>query len=410
MIKIQFIILFILSVLFTEGSIIHVFPTKSKAVLVPAIKNCNAYDTLYIHEGSYEEGNIEINKPLTLIGIGYPILNGKNKTEVVSIKSNHVNIIKCKLINSGYSDLEDMAAIRIYGNNHVRILNNILINNFFGIYLTNASYCLVKGNYIVGPDRTQNNVGNGIHCWKSSHNNLINNTIIKHRDGIYFEFVKHSVIANNISKENQRYGLHFMFSDSDSYYKNTFERNEAGVAVMYSQHVTMLKNKFVLNWGSSAYGLLLKDIRDSEVYLNIFEKNTMGIYMDGCSRTNFIKNTFNNNGYALRMQASCDDNQFRFNNFTTNSFDYATNGFTVLNTLQYNYWDKYKGYDLGKDGVGDLCFRPMNMLTGIIEEYPTSIILMQSFLSDLLNLLEKVIPSLTPENLKDEFPLMKPIS
>jgi nitrous oxidase accessory protein len=201
-----------------------------------------------------------------------------------------------------------------------------------------------------------------------------------------------------------------MFSDSDSYYKNTFERNEAGVAVMYSQHVIMLKNKFDLNWGSSAYGLLLKDIRDSEVYGNVFEKNTMGIYMDGCSRTNFIKNTFNNNGYALRMQASCDDNLFRFNNFTTNSFDYATNGFTVLNTLQFNYWDKYQGYDMGKDGVGDLCFRPMNMLTGIIEEYPTSIILMQSFLSDLLNLLEKVIPSLTPENLKDDYPLMKPIA
>ena len=110
------------------------------------------------------------------------------------------------------------------------------------------------------------------------------------------------------------------------------------------------------------------------------------------------------------MQASCDDNIFRFNNFTTNTFDYATNGFTVLNTLEYNYWDKYNGYDLGKDGVGDLCFRPMNMLTGIIEEYPTSIILLQSFLSDLLNLLEKVIPSLTPENLKDNYPLMKPVA
>jgi nitrous oxidase accessory protein len=408
--KFLLIFLFILHTFFALANSIEVYPKLGQKPIQNALKSCKPYDTILIHAGHYAEGNIELNFPLTLIGIGYPVLDGKNKTEVVSVKSNDVNIIKCKLINSGYSDLEDMAAIRIYGNSKVQILNNILENNFFGIYLTNASYCLVKGNYIVGPDRTQNNVGNGIHCWKSTHNNLLNNTIIKHRDGIYFEFVKHSVIANNISKENQRYGLHFMFSDSDSYYKNTFERNEAGVAVMYSQHVIMLKNKFDLNWGSSAYGLLLKDIRDSEVYGNVFEKNTMGIYMDGCSRTNFIKNTFNNNGYALRMQASCDDNLFRFNNFTTNSFDYATNGFTVLNTLQFNYWDKYQGYDMGKDGVGDLCFRPMNMLTGIIEEYPTSIILMQSFLSDLLNLLEKVIPSLTPENLKDDYPLMKPIA
>lgn len=403
-------LLFIFICSIALGKQINVYPQLNKFPIQQAIQIAKPFDTINIHQGLYQEGNITLNFPITLIGFEQPILDGENKVEVISIKSNDVAVIGLKIINSGYSDLEDLAGIRIYGNSKVLIKNNILLNNFFGIYLTNASYCLIQGNHITGPDRTQNNVGNGIHCWKSTHNILDNNHIKKQRDGIYFEFVKHTIITRNHSELNQRYGLHFMFSDSDSYYKNTFLNNEAGVAVMYSVHVMMVKNKFVHNWGSSAYGLLLKDIRDSKVLGNSFEKNTMGIYMDGCSRTDFIKNKFTGNGYALRMQASCDDNIFRFNNFTTNTFDYATNGFTVLNTLEYNYWDKYTGYDLGKDGVGDLCFRPMNMLTGIIEEYPTSIILLQSFLSDLLNLLEKVIPSLTPENLKDNYPLMKPVA
>ncbi len=178
---------------------------------------------------------------------------------------------------------------------------------------------------------------------------------------------------------------------------------------MYSRNVEMLDNQFMRNWGGSAYGLLLKDIRDSKVFGNTYEKNSTGIYMDGCSRTVFYKNNFINNGFALKMQASCDENDFRFNNFKLNTFDYVTNGFTVLNRLTYNYWDIYKGYDLQRDGVGDQPYRPMNMLSGIIEEYPATVILMKSAMAELLEILEKIVPSLTPENLKDDFPLIKPV-
>lgn len=375
-----------------------------------ALRKCNSGDTMLIESGNYAEGNLDLTFPITVIGKGLPTLSGQNKYEVISVHSDHVFIEGLKLINSGYSDLEDLAAVRIYGNKFVTVRNNILENNFFGVYLTNASWCLVEGNKITGPDREQNNVGNGIHLWKSTHNKLLNNTILKQRDGIYFEFVKHSLIANNHSEQNQRYGLHFMFSDSDTYYHNTFLNNGAGVAVMYSQNVLMLHNRFDHNWGSSAYGLLLKDIRDSKVLGNDFIKNTVAIYLDGCSRSLFSTNNFKNNGYALRMQASCDDNSFRFNQFVTNTFDYATNGFTVLNQIDYNFWDKYQGYDMERDGLGDLPFRPMNLLTGIIEDSPACVILLQSFLSELLNVLEKVIPSLTPENLQDHYPLMRPVA
>jgi nitrous oxidase accessory protein len=172
----------------------------------------------------------------------------------------------------------------------------------------------------------------------------------------------------------------------------------------------MLKNKFIHNWGASAYGLLLKDIRDSYILGNDFKTNTVGIHAEGCSRSLIFGNDFENNGYALRLQADCDDNKIRFNNFILNSFDLITNGFTVLNELKYNYWDKYQGYDLKRDGIGDQAYRPMNLFGSIIEKNPVSILFLKSLLADLLDKLEKIIPGITPENLQDVTPLIHRIN
>ena len=159
---------------------------------------------------------------------------------------------------------------------------------------------------------------------------------------------------------------------------------------------------------SSAYGLLLKDIRDSEVRQNHFTENTVGIHLEGVSRTHFEKNTFTGNGYAVRLQASSDDNVFTENNFSSNTFDLVTNGTLVLNKINRNYWDKYQGYDLNKDGVGDVPFHPVNMYAMIVERIPAAVLLWRSFFVMLIDRAEKAIPVMTPENLKDDFPTMKP--
>ena len=199
-----------------------------------------------------------------------------------------------------------------------------------------------------------------------------------------------------------------MFSHNNEYRKNAFIKNGAGVAVMYTAGVKMIENTFEQNWGSSAYGLLLKDIRDSEVRNNRFLKNSVGIFMEGSSRITFTENTFDQNGYAIRLQASCDDNTFSKNNFSGNTFDIATNGSLVLNTLKENYWDKYEGYDLNKDQIGDIPFHPVSMYSMVVEQMPAAVLLWRSFLVMLMDKAEKAIPAITPENLKDNSPLMKP--
>jgi nitrous oxidase accessory protein len=199
-----------------------------------------------------------------------------------------------------------------------------------------------------------------------------------------------------------------MFSHDNSYRRNTFRANGAGVAVMYTKNVLMENNRFEENWGASSYGILLKDISDSKVVGNTFMKNTVGIYMEGSSRIEFTGNTFQENGWALKLMASCDQNTFKGNNFTQNTFDMSSNGSVVLNTITENYWDKYEGYDLDKNYVGDVPYRPINLYSVIVEKIPAAVILWRSFMVTLLDRMEKILPTLTPDQMIDQSPKMRP--
>jgi nitrous oxidase accessory protein len=176
---------------------------------------------------------------------------------------------------------------------------------------------------------------------------------------------------------------------------------------MYTKGVKMIGNHFEQNTGAASYALLLKDIGDSRIEKCFFVRNTIGIYMEGSSRTVIQENEFRENGWALKIQASCDGNLLTKNNFVGNTFDVSTNGSISLNTITANYWDKYDGYDLDKDGVGDVPFHPVSLYGMIVEKMPTAVMLWRSFLVLLLDKAEKVVPAVTPENLKDDFPAMK---
>ncbi len=253
-----YIILFFSS--FLQAKVIEVGMNKPIKSIKKAIAIAKVDDTVVVYKGVYREGNIIINKKIVFLGKEYPTLDGQKKYEVLSVKADGVIVKGFKVINSGYGTLEDPCGIKVYNRKNVVIQNNILDNNFFGIYIQNGLNCIVKNNKITAYGKQEQLIGNGIHCWKSDSLQVTANTISGHRDGIYFEFVTNSVIWRNISTNNVRYGLHFMFSNDDAYISNVFKNNGAGVAVMFTQRVKMFNNYFEENWGDAAYGLFLKEI------------------------------------------------------------------------------------------------------------------------------------------------------
>ena len=405
MIKKTIYLLFLLST-FIHANVIEVGADKPIKNIKKAIALSKDGDTIIVSYGIYKEGNIVINKKIVFIGKNHPVLDGQKKFEVLSIKADNVIVDGFKIIKSGFATLDDPCGIKVYNRNYVVIKINILDDNFFGIYIQNGTNCIIKNNKLLAFGKDEQRIGNGIHCWKSDSLQIIGNSISGHRDGIYFEFVTNSVIWRNISTKNIRYGLHFMFSNDDAYISNIFKSNGAGVAVMFTKRVKMFNNYFEENWGDAAYGLLLKEISDSFIIGNKFDKNTSGIYMEGTNRILVEKNIFESNGWGMKIQASCMDNTIRENNFVGNTFDISTNGSLVLNCFNGNYWDKYEGYDLNKNGVGDIPFHPLSLFAVLTEKNPSAMLLFRSFMITLLDKSEKILPSITPDNFIDNYPLM----
>jgi nitrous oxidase accessory protein len=177
---------------------------------------------------------------------------------------------------------------------------------------------------------------------------------------------------------------------------------------MYSKRVVMRANRFERNWGSAAYGLLLKDIDDGEVLGNRFVGNSIGLYLEGSNRNRVVGNELSRNGWALKLMANAQENRFEENRFVANAFDVATNSRQNFSTFDGNYWDRYRGYDLDRDGRGDVPFAPVRLFTLVVEQAPVSLVLLHSVLVDVLDLAERVFPALTPATLVDARPLMRP--
>ena len=90
-----------------------------------------------------------------------------------------------------------------------------------------------------------------------------------------------------------------------------------------------------------------------------------------------------------------------------NSFDIATNSIKNFNYFESNYWSEYKGYDIDKNGIGDVPYRPVKLFSLIIEKNRPTLILLRSLFVDILDAAEKIFPILTPETLIDQSPAMK---
>jgi len=396
-----------------DAATIVVSPTGAVRSVAEAIRLAPAGGRVLVKPGTYREPTVVVDKPLTLEGRGWPTLDGEGKRELVVVRADGVTIRGFRFTGTGVAMTEDRAAVRVVKAGGCAIVGNRFDGTFFGVYLAEVEGCRVQGNDFAGPggDASESTSGNAVHLWSARDVDIVGNRIAGHRDGIYFEFVRHGRVAANVSEGNIRYGLHFMYSDSCRYESNTFRRNGSGVAVMYANVVAMSNNAFADNRGAAAYGLLLKEIGDPVLRGNRFERNTVGLMADGVTRLVAEDNVFAGNGWALRLMANVQDARIERNDFAGNSFDVATNGRSGDGAaLAGNHWGEYRGYDLDRDGLGDVPHRPVRLLSLLVERYESALVLQRSFFVGLLDAAERVIPALTPASLADAAPAMRPVA
>ena len=387
--------------------VLEVSPNGPIASITDAVRRAAPGAVITVRAGVYREPTIIIDRRVSLIGDSGSVIDGAGGKTIMSVTADSVTIRGLTFRRVTASNVDDRAAIKVSGAHGCTIEGNRIDDGFFGIYLAEVEGCRIADNVLRASGKTEASSGNGIHLWSSRHVVIEDNDVRGYRDGIYFEFVHDTEVRHNVSTANLRYGLHFMYSDDCVYTENTFKRNGSGVAVMYTKRVTMTGNRFEGNEGAAAYGLLLKEISDPHLEGNAFVGNTTALVADGANRIIARGNLFLDNGWALQLDGSTVDGQFIANNFVGNTFDVATNSRTPSSTFAGNYWDAYRGYDLDRDGVGDVPHHPVRLFSMIVQRHGPALILLRSAFVQLLDASERALPSLTPETLVDATPAVR---
>src|SRR5699024_1626789 len=111
---------------------------------------------------------------------------------------------------------------------------------------------------------------------------------------------------------------------------------------------------------------------------NLFKRNTTAINLEGSNRCMIKHNDFQSNGWGINSKGGNYSNVVTLNNFSENSFDITYNGSLNQNTFNGNYWSEYNGYDLDRDGIGDVAYRPVKLFSNLVSKSPEAVILLRS--------------------------------
>ena len=197
------------------GQSIEVCTTCTIKTVSEAVSMAKPHDTIILNKGVYNEHDILIDKPLRIVGKNQPIIDGNKKGYVLIVKSDSVFVSGLTVKNPGQSYTKDYAAIYISRSKYFSFKDNTLENVFFGFLIEKSHHGSIINNHISSEAVKEASSGNGVHLWHCSNIRIEKNEVSKLRDGIYLEFVKESKIINNLSYNNLRYGLHFMFSNQN---------------------------------------------------------------------------------------------------------------------------------------------------------------------------------------------------
>ena len=373
-------------------------------------------DTLRV-VGGVHPGPLRITKPVVLLGVDAPVIDGQGRGTVVTIEASDVVLRGFVIRNSGRSlDRED-AGIAVYAD-RVTIADNRLENVLFGIYLRQADSCRILHNMIEGdPSLDTPRRGDLIRLWYSN-DALIEGNLTRHGRDVVIWFARSVVLRDN-TMQFGRYGLHFMYSDSALVERNRMLRNSVGAYLMYSTRLTFRHNLLAYNRHASAIGVGLKDMDEVTVEENVLVDNQIGIFIDNSPRAidaqiHYRGNVVAYNDISVQALQDAPRSTFEDNSFLENyeQIDLVGGGrFSEANGTFWrrNYWSNYRGYDADRDGYGDVPYRAVALFDALTDRTPAFRLFAFSPAVQALELAARAFPVIRPEpKLTDPAPRMRP--
>ena len=354
-------------------------------------------------------GIVVVDAPLTLQGVGRPILDGAGEGSVLTITAPDVVVANLDIRGSGDGPVGSPSGVMIEGADRARVEDVWISGSYIGITVRASANVVIDGVRIEGPQegaiegethaistgdaedgaheqglaappRTDLQLrGDGIWLWNAVDAVVRDSAIRNVRDGIYLSYGEGALLEGNLI-EHSRYAVHDMFATGLTIAGSTFRGNLSGCVLMYGGPVELRGNTIVESGSASTgFGVLVKDAGSVTLEGNVVADNRIGVHVDDAGRTGgdptrLKANTIAMNQIGVMLYPSTDAT-FVANTFVENSTQVTLGGEGVTQAVWTvggvgNYWSDYGGFDAAGDGTGDLAHTLSGRMSRLLAAEP----------------------------------------
>ena len=388
--------------------------------------------TLTVQPGVYR-GTLVIDHPVTLVGIGHPILQGDGTGTVLTIRAAGTAVRDLMVEGSGPGPVGNPAGVSVAAD-HVVVKDLHIRDTYTGIWVEGVRDAQIIGNVIEGRRtlavreadmsgmrkgsghaKAQAGRGDGVSLFNAIRPRVAGNVIADVRDGVYLSFGSGARIECN-SIVGGRYATHSMYAKSLTLVGNRFANNLSGAIVMYAGPLTLRGNVIRDHYSASTgFGVLILEVGAVRLLRNVIVSNRVGLQIEG-PQDNPRPTAVELNTIAL--------NQVGVGLFPTAHAVLSQNSF-VENTVQVlglgpdgsggnsrwsrnrvgNYWSNYRGFARSGRGVGEIPHVEGAAASRLLAGDPTLLALASSPAFTLLRAVEQRSVGQRPVSI-DRFPLV----
>lgn len=382
--------------------VLEVGPGGTPSALAEALAASRDGDRVLVHGGVFA-GPVVVEHAVSLVGDGWPVIDGGGKGTVVSFKTAGGRLEGFVVRHSGNLLEKEDAGIAAEG--RVALVGNRLEDVLLGIDLQTAPESVVERNEIVGRDLDMARRGDAMRLWESHRSVVRGNHVRRGRDLVVW-YSQDVTVTDNVV-EDSRYGLHFMYASGSHVQGNRLQRNLVAAYAMYSRDLVYRRNLLQGSYGSSGYGLALKDSDEITVEDNVIVGNRVGLYLDNSPAESGAVNAISANLIAYNdigaaFMPAVKNNHLGGNSFVDNFQQVAlvTGGTFTGNDWtpggRGNHWSNYVGYDADGDGVGDLPHVERGLFASMLETSPELRLFALSPAQDAMDLAARAFPVFQP--------------
>ncbi|MBC7560215.1 MAG: right-handed parallel beta-helix repeat-containing protein [Dermatophilaceae bacterium] len=409
--------------------------------------------TLTVPAGVYE-GALVIDSPITLVGVGHPVIRGDGTGTVLTIRAAGTTVRGLMIEGSGPGPVDNPAGVSVEAD-HVAVTNLHIRDTYTGVWVEGARDAQITGNTIEGrksvavsgesaapmgdmtgdmadmSDMTMGSAhgsaqagrGDGVSLFNAIRPMVSGNTIANVRDGVYLSYGSGTRIGCN-SVTGSRYAIHGMYGKTVTVAGNHFATNQSGPVMMYGGPVT-LEGNVIREQQSAAtgFGVLLLDVSGARLRRNVLVSNRVGLQIEGSvggpKPTAVELNTIALNQVGVGLYPTADASLTQ-NSFVENTVqvlglgpDGAGGGSLWSRGDLGNYWSNYRGFQRS-GGAGEIAVGAVPHVEGatagrLLAGDPTLLALASSPAFTLLRAVEQRSASQHPVVL-DRSPLVDPRS